>query len=89
MIFVGKTGLEGPRRLPKGQVMPADLNRRQPPKPMAELVTHLGALRADLVERMTGELAAEGAWQAGLPLLAQIETALQAVEAVMEEGSRE
>ena len=55
---------------------------------MAELATRLQALRAELVETMAGALAAEGDWHAWLPLLAQIETAIRAVEAVVEEGSK-
>ena len=42
------------------------------------------ALRAELVGNMASDLAVEGDWHAWLPLLAQVETALQAVEAVME-----
>ena len=56
---------------------------------MPELVSHLRAQRAALVERMAGELAADGDWCCWLSLLARIETAIKAVEAVMEEGSRE
>ena len=56
---------------------------------MPELAARLRAMRGDLVETMAGELAADGPWQAWLPLLAQVEMALQAVQAVMEEGSRE
>ncbi len=51
---------------------------------MPELATCLRAMRADLVNRMGAELAADGPWHAWLPLLAQVETALQAVEAVRE-----
>ncbi len=53
---------------------------------MAELAARLRALRAELVDTMAHELAAEGDWHAWLPLLAQVETAIQAVEAVMEES---
>ena len=52
---------------------------------MTELAFHLRAMRADLVNRMGAELAADGAWQVWLPLLATVETAIQAVEAVIEE----
>ena len=55
---------------------------------MPELAAHLRTMRAELVERMAGALAADGDWQAWLPLLAQVETALQAVEAVVEEGAK-
>ena len=48
---------------------------------MAELIAKLRAMRAELVEAMTDDLAAEGAWHTWLPLLAQVETAIQAVEA--------
>ena len=51
---------------------------------MVELAAHLRALRVELVEHMAGELAADRDWHAWLPLLAQVETALQAVEAIME-----
>ena len=49
---------------------------------MPELISHLKAIRADLCNRMANELAAEGDWHAWLPLLARIETAIQAVAAV-------
>ena len=52
---------------------------------MTELAIHLRAQRAELVERMAVELAADGAWHAWLPLLAQVEVAIRAVGAVMEE----
>ena len=55
---------------------------------MVELATRLRAMRADLIERMAAELAADGDWHSWLPLLAQVETAIQACQAVMEEGSR-
>ena len=55
---------------------------------MSELIAHLRVLRANLVERMTSELAADGNWLAWVSLLAEIETALQAVEAVVEEGAK-
>ena len=55
---------------------------------MPELVTRLRDLRAELVKRMAVELAADGDWHSWLPLLAQVETAIQACQAVMEEGSR-
>ena len=56
---------------------------------MPDLAPRLRAMRAELVETMARELAADGDWCCWLPLLAQIEAGLQAVEAVMEEGSRE
>ncbi len=56
---------------------------------MPELAAHLRTLRADLVETMAAELAADGNWLTWMPLLAEVQVALQAVEAVMEEGSRE
>ena len=53
---------------------------------MPELNTHLRTMRAELVETMANELAAEGNWYAWLPLLAQVETAIRAVEAVESES---
>ena len=55
---------------------------------MPELTAHLRAMRAELAGTMADELAADGDWYAWLPLLAQVETAIQAVEAVAEEGTR-
>ncbi len=52
---------------------------------MPELIARLRALRAELVENMAGALAADDNWHTWLPLLAQVETAIQAIEAVMEE----
>ena len=52
---------------------------------MTELLDRLKAMRAELVATMDRELAAEGDWLCWLPLLAQVETAIRAVEAVMEE----
>ena len=54
---------------------------------MPELIARLRAQRADLVELMASELQADGDWHAWLSLLAQVQVALQAIEAVMEEGS--
>ena len=54
---------------------------------MPELAAHLRDLRAELVGRMARELAADGDWHSWLPLLAQVETAIQAVEAVMNDTS--
>ncbi len=54
---------------------------------MTELAARLRAMRAELVERMASELAADRGIHSWLPLLAQVETAIQAVEAVVEEGS--
>ena len=54
---------------------------------MPELAAHLRSLRAELVETMADALAADRDWHAWLPLLAQVETAIRAVEAVVEEGS--
>ena len=56
---------------------------------MPELATHLKTLRAELVETMARELAADRGIHSWLSLLAQVQGALQAVEAVMEEGSSE
>ncbi len=55
---------------------------------MSELGARLRALRAELIGAMASELAADDDWHAWLPLLARIETAVQAVGAVVEEGSR-
>ncbi len=55
---------------------------------MSELGARLRALRAELIGAMASELAADDDWHAWLPLLAQVETAVQAVEAVVEEESR-
>ena len=52
---------------------------------MPELAAHLRALRAELVETMAGALAADGDWHAWLPLLAQVQGAIEVVEAVMGE----
>ena len=52
---------------------------------MPELAAHLRALRAELVETMVAELAADGDRHGWLGLLATVETAIQAVEAVIEE----
>lgn len=54
---------------------------------MPELIAKLRAMRAELVETMASELAADGGWHAWLPLLAQVQGVIQAVEAVM--GERE
>ncbi len=54
---------------------------------MAELAARLRAMRAELVETMASALAVEGDWHAWVPLLAQVEAAIRAVEAVM--GERE
>ena len=53
---------------------------------MAELLTRLRAMRRELVETMASELAADGDWHGWLGLLAQVETAIQAVEAVIAES---
>ncbi len=50
---------------------------------MPELIAQLRAMRAELVETMASELAADGDWHAWLPLLAHVQGAIQAVEAVM------
>ena len=52
---------------------------------MSELLAHLRAMRAELVATMAREITAEGDWHAWLPLLAQVETAIQAVGAVESE----
>ena len=44
-------------------------------------------MRASTVKTMTDELARDEGWASWLPLLAQIEVAIRAVEAVEEEGS--
>ena len=55
---------------------------------MPELIAQLHTLRAELVERMGSKLAADRDWQTWMSLLAQVETVIQAVEAVVKEGSR-
>ena len=55
---------------------------------MPELITHLRAMRAELVERMVSELATEGDWLTWVPLLAQVQAAIRAVEAVMSETAK-
>ena len=50
---------------------------------MPELIVHLRALRVELVERMASELAADANWHTWIPVLAEVETALRAVETVM------
>ena len=55
---------------------------------MSDLAARLRTLRAELVDTMASELAADGDWHSWLPLLAQVETTIQAVEAVMEEGAK-
>ncbi len=52
---------------------------------MPELIAHLRAQRAELVERMAAELEADRDIHSWLPLLADIHAAVQAVEAVMSE----
>ena len=52
---------------------------------MPELISHLRAMRRELVETMAREITAEGDWHAWLPLLAMVETAIQAVGAVESE----
>ncbi len=52
---------------------------------MPELATRLRTMRAELVETMAGALAGDGDWHAWLPVLAQVQGAIQAVEAVMRE----
>ena len=54
---------------------------------MLELIERLRAMRAELVEAMASELTADGDWHVSLPLLARVQGAIQAVEAVM--GERE
>ena len=56
---------------------------------MPELAARLRVLRAELVETMASELAADGNWLAWVSLLAEIETAIQACQATMEEESSE
>ena len=52
---------------------------------MPELIAHLRVVRAELVEAMAGAFAAEGDWHVWLALLVQVQTAIQACQAVMEE----
>ena len=52
---------------------------------MPELIAHLRALRVELADIMASALAADGDWHVWMPLLAEVEVAVQAVEAVMEE----
>ena len=54
-------------------------------RPMPELAARLRTMRAKLVDTMANELAADGDWHSWVPLLAQTELAIRAVEAVMEE----
>ena len=49
---------------------------------MTELAARLRAMRAELVERMASELAADRDIHSWLPLLAQIQTSIQAIEAL-------
>ena len=51
---------------------------------VVELRRKLAALRADLVGQMAARLEHEGDWHAWLPLLAQAQVCIQAVEAVAE-----
>ena len=53
---------------------------------MSELIERLQTMRAGLVGQMAVSLEHEENWHTWLPLLAQVEAAIQAVEAVMEEG---
>ena len=53
-----------------------------------ELADYLRTMRADLVTRMAADLAAGCDVHSWLATLAQVQTAITAVEAVMEEGSR-
>ena len=52
---------------------------------MPELIARLQTMRSELVETMAGTLATDGNWCAWLPLLAQVEAVLRAVEAVAKE----
>ena len=56
---------------------------------MSELIARLRAMRAELVETMAKEIVAEGDWHTWLPLLAQVQTCLQAVEAVASSEGKE
>ena len=49
---------------------------------MDELIARLKTQRAELVETMAKDLAAEENWGTWLPLLAQVQAAIRAVEAV-------
>ena len=91
-------GLPVPRRWAAVLGTAATAQRRRPGAPwggwralavasMDELITRLRARRAELVETMAREIAAEGDWHCWLPLLAQVEAAIRAVEAVIGERS--
>ena len=54
---------------------------------MTELITRLRAMRAELADTMASESAADRCVYSWLPLLAQVETAIRAIEAI--EGERE
>ena len=56
------------------------------PQAETELADHLRTMRRDLVTRMAVDLAAGGEVHSWLPVLAQIHTALAAVEAVEADG---
>ena len=49
---------------------------------MPELITRLRTMRADLAEQMATQLEHEGDWHAWLPLLAQVQVCIEAIEAV-------
>ena len=53
---------------------------------MSDLIAKLREMRATTVKRIAGELARDEAWASWLPLLAQVEVAIRAVEAVEAEG---
>ena len=53
---------------------------------MDDLIAKLRAMRADLVGIMANEVAADREVHSWLPLLAQIQAAIRAVEAVMGES---
>ena len=55
---------------------------------MIKLADHLRTMRAELVATTAAELATGRDVHSWLPLLAQIQTALVAVEAVVEEESK-
>ena len=49
---------------------------------MNELLARLCAMRVELIGTMADALATDSDWAAWLPLLAQVQTAIEAVEAV-------
>ncbi len=56
---------------------------------MPELLARLQTMRSELVETMASALAADGDWHAWLPLLAQVQVCIQAIEAVASSERKE